>query len=162
MGRKDIEPRWNLGPKDIFTGPEKKVLEAWAYGPYLPEDVAVYLGVLVGTSRNYGNKIRSKMDRGRGTDRNAKAITLAAVKGWIDPAPFPDTLERKLTKREHLILTQRAIGLTREEVSREFKIPQSDVAGDLETMQNLIGCDTDYGVIAWAILKVVKDKAKMA
>lgn len=162
MGRKEIEPRWNMGSKDIFTNPQKQVLEAWAYGPYLPEDVAVYLGISIGTARNYGNEIRNKMDRGKGTDRNAKAITMAALKGWIDPAPFPDTLERKLTKREHLILTQRAIGLTREEVSLEFKIPQSDVAGDLEAMQNLIGCDSDYGVIAWAILKVVKDKAKIA
>ena len=160
MGKVDIGPRWNYQQKDIFTETEKKVVEAWAYGPCKSEDVAVYLDVLEETASHYGNRIRDKMDQGKGSDRNAKAVTLAALKGWIDPMPFPDNLDRNLTKREHLILTQRAIGLTREEVSRELKIPESDVAGDLEAMQSLIGCDTDYEVIAWAIIKVVKDETK--
>lgn len=160
MGRVDIEPHWNYEPTDIFTEPEKRVIEAWTYGPYVPQDVAVYLGVSEGTAGNYGNRIRDKMDRGKGTDKNAKAVTLAALKGWIDPAPFPDTLDRKLTNREHSILTQRVVGLTREETSAELNIPQKTVAEDLETMQSLIGCDNDYGVIAWVILKGLKDKAK--
>lgn len=160
MVRKEIGPRWNFEQKDIFTRPEKQVIEAWAYGPNTPEDVSVYLGVSESTIKGYRDIIRSKMDRGRGTDRDAKAVALAALKGWIDPMPFPDSLDRKLTKREHIILTQRSIGLTREEISRELKIPESEVSGDLEAMQSLIGCDTDCGVIAWAIIKVVKDKAK--
>ncbi len=162
MGRVDIGPRWNYQQKDIFIEPEKRVIEAWAYGPCKPRDVAAYLGITEESASGYGKRIRDKIDWGRGTDRNAKAVALAALKGWIDPMPFPDNLDRNLTKRERLILTQRAIGLTREEVSLELKIPESDVAEDLEAMQSLIGCDTDYGVIAWAILKVVKDKAKKA
>ena len=160
MGRLDFEPHWNLDLKDIFTEPEKRVIEAWTYGPCVPADVAVYLGISEGTAGNYGNRIRDKMDRGKGTDRNAKAVTLAAAKGWIDPAPFPDNLDRKLTKREHSILTQRAVGLTRAEVSVELSIPEETVVEDLEAMQSLIGCDNDYGVIAWAILKGIKNKAQ--
>ncbi|KKS83408.1 MAG: hypothetical protein UV59_C0040G0005 [Candidatus Gottesmanbacteria bacterium GW2011_GWA1_43_11] len=159
MGRLDIEPSWNYSPKDIFTEPEKRTIEAWAYASFLPEDVAVYLNISVGTASNYGNRIRDKMDRGKGTDRNAKAVTTAALKGWIDPAPFPDQLERKLTKREHSVITQRVIGFTREEVSAELNIPKEEVAEDLEAMQSLIGCDNDYGVIAWVILKGLKNKA---
>ena len=161
MARLEIEPYWRNKSRDVFSGPQKRLVEAWAYGFHKTDDLADHFHLSEKTVKRVTTEIRSIIgEDGPGSDRVAKAVSLAAQNGWINPEGFPDKIERRLTDREQLMLTYRALGLTRNELSTQFKIPEEEVAEKLDTIQKLVGVDSDYGVIAWAILKVLNKKAK--
>lgn len=146
----------HIGSEHFFSEPQKRLVEAWAHGYHKLNDSAAHLGLAVGTVKHSGYTITSMMEEGPGTDRFAKAVAYAAQNGWIDPAPFPDSIERKLTETETLALTLRVLGLSRKETSVRLKIKEVEIANNLDAINQLIGAKDDYGAIAWAILKVLK------
>ncbi len=144
--------------KDLFTGAQKKLIEAWAHGFQKPAETAIHLGLQKDTVLHTGQMIRDKMYEKVGTDHEAKAVTFAALNGWIDPIPFPDRLKRKLTNQETQILTFRALGLTKKEVADKLTISPYIVDKNLGAIHHLLGNESDYFAIAWAIIKVLKKK----
>lgn len=142
--------------QDYFNDGQKKLVEAWAHGIDKVEDAAAFLGCRKDTVDARSQKITDKMDEGPGTDRRAKAVTFAAQKGWVDPTPYPDVIERKLTDGEALVLTLRTLGFNRKEISYHLNISKHKVANNLDAVHRLLGNESDYFAIAWAILKVLK------
>ena len=142
--------------REFFNNTQKKIVESWVYGFKTPTEVAAHLGLAEGTIKHADFEIIDKLkEHGPGTDRRAKAVTFTAQKGWLDPSFFPDKLERKLTDSEILVLTFRIRGFTRKEVSNQLKYSEDEVNENLDAIQKLIGVETDYGAIAWAIIKVL-------
>lgn len=144
--------------QDFFNDPQKKVIVSWACGFETNLDIAAHQGLSINTIKRTASEIFERMsERVPGTDHKAKAVTMAALKGWINPALFPNILERRLTEREVLVLTYRSLGLTRNEVSRQFTIEKKEVAEAMGTIIDIAGAKNDYGAIAWAILKALKN-----
>ena len=143
--------------REFFNNTQKKIINAWVYGFTTSTQVADHLGLANGTIKHADFEITDKLkDNEPGTDRRAKAVTFAALKGWIDPTPFPDNIERKLTDRKTLVLTFRTLGFTRKEVANHLKYSEDEVNNNLDAIISLTGVKNDYGAIAWAILKVLK------
>lgn len=154
--RLNPEGNYNNSTKDSFSGAQKRLVEAWACGFTSIEESALYLGQTKGTVIQTGKTIRHLMYGGPGTDQIAKAVSLAAQNGWLDSVQFPSgDLSRKLTEEEVKVLTFRTLGLSRNEIADKLKIPELVVDKNFEAIHELIGINSDYSAIAWAIIKVL-------